>query len=70
LVFLPAYSPELNPCELIFGYVKNKLRREGIQNLLDDAIIAFDSVELEMMINFYRKCLYPDQILPDIHLEM
>ena len=27
LVFLPAYSPELNPCELVFAQVKNGLRR-------------------------------------------
>jgi len=23
LVFLPAYSPELNPCELVFGLIKH-----------------------------------------------
>lgn len=23
-VTLPTYSPELNPCELVFGYIKNK----------------------------------------------
>ena len=26
MMFLPAYSPELNPCELIFGLVKAELR--------------------------------------------
>lgn len=26
LAFLPAYSPELNPCELVFAWVKEKLR--------------------------------------------
>jgi transposase len=24
--FLPKYSPELNPCELVFGFTKNHLR--------------------------------------------
>jgi hypothetical protein len=23
---LPTYSPELNPCEMVFGFVKNSLR--------------------------------------------
>jgi transposase len=27
LVYLPAYSPEFNPCELIFAQVKSYLRR-------------------------------------------
>ena len=26
LIFLPAYSPELNPCELVFAQVKRYLR--------------------------------------------
>ena len=26
IVFLPTYSPELDPCELVFGWVKNKMR--------------------------------------------
>jgi len=26
LIYLPAYSPELNPCELIFNCLKNDLK--------------------------------------------
>jgi hypothetical protein len=26
IVYLPTYSPELNPCEMVFGFVKNSLR--------------------------------------------
>jgi len=25
IVYLPTYSPELNPCEMVFGFVKNSL---------------------------------------------
>ncbi len=39
IVFLPAYSPELNPIEFIFGIVKNKIR-----NLLHDGLVFTDVV--------------------------
>lgn len=56
--FLPAYSPELNPCELVFGMVKNALRaRGGVECLTEDIIDAFGAVSMENMINFYRHCL-------------
>jgi len=36
LIFLPAYSPELNPCELVFNVVKAHVRnyRDGFSPLL------------------------------------
>jgi hypothetical protein len=68
--FLPAYSPELNPCELVFALVKNGLRRHGIESLFDDVIVAFNDVSRDTMMNFYRKCIYPEQVLPDIPVEM
>lgn len=37
LVFLPTYSPELNPCELIFGLVKNYIRNHRGQ---EDSLLA------------------------------
>jgi transposase len=69
IVFLPAYSPELNPCELVFGFVKNRIRRSNIESLFDEVLLAFDAVKIEM-INFYKKCIYPDVILPEMHIEI
>jgi hypothetical protein len=59
--FLPTYSPELNPCELVFGYVKRHLReyRRGgnFQGLIKR---LFRSVPVELMFKWYRHCLYPN----------
>jgi len=33
VLFLPAYSPELNPCELVFGWLKNYLRNNRHQEV-------------------------------------
>lgn len=30
MVTLPTYSPELNPCELAFGYLKARMRSDDI----------------------------------------
>jgi transposase len=36
LAFLPAYSPELNPCELVFSLIKQDIRNlMGGEELLD-----------------------------------
>lgn len=32
LIFLPAYSPELNPCELVFAYAKSTIRSSRNKN--------------------------------------
>jgi len=32
LMFLPAYSPELNPCELVFNVLKKDLRTKRVRN--------------------------------------
>jgi transposase len=36
LKFLPTYSPEFNPCELVFSYIKNDLR---LHRKLDDDLV-------------------------------
>jgi len=68
LVFLPAYSPELNPCELIFGLIKNRIRsiNRARMTLLERTIETIASIEIETIRSFYTHCLYPKFILPDL----
>ena len=46
LIFLPAYSPELNPCELVFGHVKQGMTGgRGVggacgRKLLNDSLLS------------------------------
>jgi transposase len=56
--FLPAYSPELNPCELVFATVKANLRahwRGG--NLVAAIVEAFAWITAEQIWSFYFHCL-------------
>ncbi len=69
LVFLPAYSPELNPCELVFAQVKQMVRKargESIQSVLDQIILAFASVDVVTVMNYYMKCIFPKGVLPEL----
>jgi len=65
LVFLPKYSPELNPAELVFNIVKNHLRyhRNSQVPLWVDVIVALAKVDVAKMIHFYDKCLSLDKII-------
>lgn len=59
IVRLPTYSPELNPCELVFGWWKNKIYRGGIpegENLLSFTVRTFSSLTLQHLTNFYDHC--------------
>ena len=60
IYFLPAYSPELNPCEPIFGFIKSELRYHrplgGDDAFWFDIATAFSKVTHEMVMNFYRRC--------------
>jgi len=57
LVFLPKYSPELNPCEYVFAQVKNYLRqRDESDGFLLDIVRAFAHVNLDNVSHFYRVC--------------
>jgi transposase len=70
LVFLPAYSPELNPCELVFGEVKGVIRNNSFgYNLVDEIITQFSNVPHAHILNYYRKCIFPRELLPDFHPE-
>jgi hypothetical protein len=58
MVFLPAYSPELNPCELVFGHVKQAMsfgRAPG--EMWVEALEHFASVTFAEMDRWYKHCI-------------
>ena len=59
LVFLPAYSPELNPTEHCFGFVKQYLRNHrGIQDKFWVEIVrGFAQISQFHVSSFYKHCL-------------
>ena len=68
LVFLPAYSPELNPCELVFNVVKCAIRnhqRFGV-SVFVETIQAVSQITYRQMVMFYRHCIFPKVVLPDL----
>ena len=60
LLFLPTYSPELNPCELVFSQVKRHMRihRHAHEPLLVDALSSFASVTVDNVFSYYDHCLH------------
>jgi transposase len=58
LVLLPKYSPELNPCELIFAQVKRYLREER-QNgdFVTEISRGFGRVSRVNVFQYYERCL-------------
>jgi transposase len=61
LVFLPPYSPDLNPIELAFSKLKGLLRKAGLRTMdglwafLGEALDAFAPDECR---NYFRHCGY------------
>ena len=63
---LPTYSPELNPCELVFAFVKNLLRtcprRVNVDGRMVDIdfktrlLDALSRVTFEQVVKYYNKC--------------
>lgn len=56
--FLPPYAPELNPIELVFGWVKEKLRKfyEFETPFLEQIISFFSQFPFKILLSFYIKC--------------
>ena len=54
------YSPELNPCELVFGKIKNYLRyhREPYESMWVSIMKSITLVTNDNLRKFYQKCLY------------
>jgi transposase len=64
VVFLPAYSPDLNPIELAFSKIKQALRSAGArtQEALEAAIAAaLATITPEDALAFFKHCGYPLQ---------
>jgi transposase len=58
LIFLPKYSPELNPCEFVFGFIKRRIRDwRGSNSYAIEAARAISLIDQDNMVNWYRQCI-------------
>lgn len=58
MFFLPAYSPELSPCELVFAHVKKHLReRRGKGTFASEIANAFAQISRAEVFGYYEKCV-------------
>jgi len=59
MYFLPAYCPELNPCELVFAQAKYYLRRHrnGDLPFVFDIALAFSQISSLNITHYYDRCL-------------
>jgi transposase len=65
LLYLPPYSPDLNPIELLFAKLKALLRSAGkrtIEELWDFLGDALDAFAAEECRNYFRHCGYPIRV--------
>jgi transposase len=64
MCYLPAYSPEPNPVEYIFGYIKGRLRneRDSSRPFIDDLSHILSGLNGELIQNFYSKCIFDPKI--------
>jgi len=64
LIFLPKYSPELNPCELVFNVMKSYLRyhRNRKQPIWLEVLHGLAQIKLQKIIGFYSNCICFDKI--------
>jgi hypothetical protein len=58
LRLLPTYSPELNPCELIFAMIKQRMRSMSTDlTLFQKLVVAAAYVETPTVVDCYRRCI-------------
>jgi transposase len=60
IVLLPTFSPEFNPCELIFSYIKSHIYVNGIfeGTIQQNIIEIINNLSFENIKGWYKKCLY------------
>jgi transposase len=59
LLFLPAYSPELNPCELVFAALKNALRQMTLSpTLVKEILLVLSRIPASEVAAFYKRCIW------------
>jgi len=58
VVFLPKYSPEWNPCELVFAHIKRYLREYGkTKNFHWDVLMGVSSIKRDTLLSYYYHCM-------------
>jgi transposase len=60
-VFLPVYSPDFNPIEFMWTYVKavlRKLKARTEEALIDAAVVALNCVTPELVATWFKHCNY------------
>jgi transposase len=61
LIFLPKYSPDLNPIEQVFAKLKHLLRKIAARTV-DDVCVAIGQIlgafEPDQCANYFRNCGY------------
>ena len=59
-LFLPTYSPELNPCELIFANVKNYIRNNQFPHFrtYELMLLAFANIPFAHVWHAYEHCVF------------
>ncbi len=56
---LPTYSPELNPSEKVFSFLKGKLKHCDIHNdLISEITSALRKIKYDNMLGWYSTCGY------------
>jgi transposase len=68
IIKLPTYSPELNPCELVFAQMKKFIRKNRFNkstNILQEVTESLSTISKQNIYNYYVKCVCPKIILPE-----
>jgi transposase len=61
VLFLPTYSPDFNPVEFMWAYVKGvlrKLKARTEEALVDAAVVALECVTPEFVASWFKHCNY------------
>jgi transposase len=61
VMFLPVYSPDFNPIELMWVYMKGvlrKLKARSEEALMDAAVLALDCVTPVLVASWFNHCNY------------
>lgn len=65
IIYLPTYSPELNPCEFVFASVKNYLRfNRGADNFDKEILFALSLQSHASVATMYYDCVWLDFLNP------
>jgi len=68
IVYLPAYSPELNPCELVFAKMKKFIRDYGNkekETIFNRVLRGLATISTDDVLGFFHHCIFPLTLLPE-----